>query len=130
VSRVNYSFGSGAIRHTAVRNGNHPGPGSDVVIERRDFGVRDSKGRAIGGLVQRYTVETRLRTDADGDYGIVYMLDAQPGTFYCYKPHATRDGKSFGAIQPSVWFATAAERDAAVEKYFAGAAKRAPKVRT
>lgn len=97
-------------------------------VEARDFGCRDSKGRIIGATVYRCDVfYTAKPEDARGWYS------AQPEWInvkrYGFTPSATRAGHGFGASQPMQHFATEAERETAVAKYFAGAEKRAIKIK-
>lgn len=84
-----------------------------------DFGVADSKGRKIGGLVK---LETIVRVEAEDGTG-----DQPAGTTYAYRPSATRDGRAFGAYNYGKTFATEAERDHGVVAYFKAARKRAQK---
>jgi len=92
---------------------------------RRQFPVKDKRGRTIGAAVARFSIQvieseeprSTPRAPIDG-----------VGTYYGMCPHAERDGKSYGACQPDQFFKTVEERDRAVEKYFAGAAKRACKL--
>lgn len=97
---------------------------ADVATIARDTAHRDTKGRVIGGRVRISTDTFEVAPEANRG-GWTY---AQPGDVrFAYTPSATRDGKDYGASQSRVSFLTAAERDAAVEKYFAGMAKRAAK---
>jgi len=86
--------------------------GESKVSERTDetereesFFVRDTKGRTVGARARMWKEDGR----------------------FCYRPGALRNGQPFGANQPAGRFGTEAERDAAVEKYFTGARKRAAK---
>lgn len=74
----------------------------------RNFGYLDRMGRLIGARV-------RIQDNLDPD---------RPFSFV---PRATRDGKPYGAFVGAQYFFTAAERDAAIVKYFADAEKRAAK---
>ena len=111
------------------------------------FGVVDSKGREVGGMVSLTTVTyaTTLShtTELNADPAIrANQLknneknaarwaerNAKEGerVVFCYEPHATRDGTRFGASHARKEFKTEAARAAAVAKYFAGARKRAEK---
>lgn len=86
-----------------------------------DFELRDKKGRRVGAQVV-LTVET-LAPAPEGEYGYTQP----PGTYFCFRPSATRNGKPFGAIQTKRFFATFEERDAEVKRYFDAAVKRAYK---
>ncbi len=94
-----------------------------IKYEKRNFDVVDAKGRVIGGSVKTWT-EERVVSDAKTNW-----LSSWVGIKYFYEPHALRDGQYFGAIQNCKCFDTADERDAAVEKYFANATKRAVKAK-
>lgn len=86
--------------------------GSEKTGERVElFGVKDKKGREVGA---RAILRELTRADS-GERVYGYVADAQ------------RAGKSFGAMTVPQWFATAAERDAAVVKYLKGAKARAIK---
>ena len=87
----------------------------------RFFGITDSKGRRVGALVW---------------LGVGEFIPAVPGrttwstpvgSYFTARPSATRDSYEFGPAQRERFFATARERDAWVEKYFAGAERRAIK---
>lgn len=88
----------------------------------RAFGVRDHKGREIGGSVNRFRA-----TFYQAPEEATYWHFTPVGHYYGFRCHATRDRRSYGSTQPEQLFTTAAERDAAVETYFRNAAKRAAK---
>jgi hypothetical protein len=91
--------------------------------QRHDFGVRDSKGRVLGA-----NVATGRRVFEAAQVGNGSWWTLAPGTHFYFCPQATRDGRGFGATQGARYFATAAERDAAVARYLDSARKRAAKV--
>jgi len=88
------------------------------------FGVNDSKGREIGAKAgvfeETYAPIRRER----GQWG----YESDLGLRFGFCPSATRGGKAFGASQPDRFFASAAERQAAIVTYFDGARKRAAKL--
>jgi hypothetical protein len=89
----------------------------------REFGVRDRKGRMIGARVFLRELDMVELTDVkDGYYG---YNTVEPGHYFVMTVCATRGGASYGASQPRQYFTTAEAREAAMETYFAGAAKRA-----
>lgn len=96
---------------------------ADTKIDARETAHKDRKGRVIGGLVQTATV-THVPVEEGQTWGYRRVAGS---VVYTYTPSATRDGQRYGASQAMCDFDTAAERDAAVEKYFAGVAKRAAK---
>lgn len=87
---------------------------------RRTFADLDKKGRTIGGIVTLREVDMAPGEDQYGSY-----CNMEPGHYFTMTPQATRNGSGYGASQFTRYFKTEAERTAAVEKYFADAAKRA-----
>jgi len=88
----------------------------------RDFGCVDSKGRTIGARVAVFEFDF-----VEAAPGGSYWNYARVGHVFAFVPQALRAGKDFGAYAGERWFDTAEARDAAIEKYFADAAKRAAK---
>ena len=93
------------------------------------FGVKDAKGREIGAKIRTFeevfSFGPGVAQYPGSDYA--HTCNIAPGLYYGFYPHATRNGKPYGAGQPVQRFATTAERDAAIAKYLAGARKRAEK---
>lgn len=85
-----------------------------------DFGVADARGRAIGVRIETAVV-TFAALPADATSGWVRA----PGTYYLLCMQATRNGARYGATQPAHYFATDAERTAAMTKMFAASRRRA-----
>jgi hypothetical protein len=103
---------------------------SDKRQDARSFGVRDEKGREIGGYVEVWTEFRRPLTEeemSEQQYSYYSCFPEDLGVRYAYRPGALRNGCPFGAWQREQFFATAEERDRAVEQYFANARKRAAK---
>ena len=107
---------------------------TDTVITRRvltetrtttthDFAAKDKYGRAVGCVVETCTIDY-VEEPRTSPYQ--HSLNT-PGRVFAFRPQATRNGERYGPSQSHEEFATAAERDAAVEKYLKGAAKRATK---
>lgn len=96
---------------------------TDMGHEVHDFGVKDARGRAIGAKV--YYREIELVEFTPEEFQVYYALPA--GYYYVATMRATRNGVDYGASQPRQYFATEAERDAAVQAYLANAKKRAAK---
>lgn len=95
-----------------------------VSSEHVGFGQRDRFGREIGARITTAREDVVPRTDTHN-----LAEPARLGTgWFTLVVHATRDGKVYGACQPTLYFKSATERDAAIEKYLAGARKRAAKV--
>lgn len=95
--------------------------------EAHDFGCADSKGRQLGTVVRRGTLNIVPHDDSKPYYGIA----ARPedfGHWFIYRVHATRAGEAFGASQTTHKFHSVAEREAAVAKYLKGASLRARKL--
>lgn len=105
---------------------------TDLATETRTFDAFDTKGRRFGGRAVTFAVDYVADTAQLWNYpGNIASAEARAPyagtTRYGFRPHAMRGGKGYGASQGANEFATAAERDAAVAKYFAEAEKRALK---
>jgi hypothetical protein len=99
---------------------------SDQATVERSTAHRDRQGRVIGGACRIATV--RFVDRPEGQTWGRYMPDcAVDMVAFSYCPTATRNGVTYGASQSTMYFATAALRDAAVAKYFDGMEKRAAK---
>lgn len=104
-------------------------------LEIRETAFRDSRGRLAGGSVRRADYAARLLADGEkmvhtpgASYWSAPSVGiGEDGRTYAFRPHSTRDGKAYGATQAQKFYATPAERDAAVEAYFVGMEKRARK---
>lgn len=95
-----------------------------IVREGKDYresAEKDRLGRQIGAQVTLWECDFVEEKGARGGYPLA------PGHYYNAAPHATRDGKPYGASQRVKRFLTKDERTAWVEAYFAGMAKRAAK---
>ncbi len=88
------------------------------------FGVKDSRGREIGAQIR--TWETDFES-ASPEVKMWYAI--KPGHYFSLNVHAVRGGISYGASQPTHYFTTVSERNAAIEKYLAQARKRAGKIK-
>jgi hypothetical protein len=97
---------------------------SRETIEQREqsFGIYDKKGREIGG---RYVI-SQVDFEPLPEGSITGYLQA-PGRYIIGCCHALRDGKGYGALHRDTYFASLEEAQAAADKYFASAAKRAAK---
>jgi hypothetical protein len=83
---------------------------------------KDAKGRVIGADIHRFLATfTQKSEDARNGYR------HEPGTFFGFRPHATRNGLPYGASQSRQYFKTEAEREQAISAYLANAMKRAAK---
>lgn len=89
---------------------------------KRDFALRDAKGREIGGRFQINSI-----TYSPAPEGSTWGHYHEAGTVISASPHATRDGKAYGACQPRKEYASIEAARAAAEEYFTKAAKRAGK---
>ena len=85
-----------------------------------EFGT-DGKGRTVGA---RLTYGVAAYEDIQEENPASWF-NYSAGSYYTLRTQATRNGKAFGASQPTHHFATWAERDAAAKKYLAAARKRA-----
>lgn len=98
----------------------------------RHFDAFDNKGRQFGAMVRKFRCayvadEVELWDFPQNIKSATKRAERAGRTYYGFRPHALRDGALFGASHGEQHFSTAAERDAAVEKYFAQAEKRAMK---
>lgn len=96
-------------------------------IIRIDFAAVDTKGRTFGAQAFCFSCEFERKTGEVAAYAAARFDQREPGTWYGYRPHATRGGKLYGASQGERLFATEAERDAAAERYLREAGERAIK---
>jgi hypothetical protein len=94
--------------------------------EHHGFGLVDKRGRQIGAVIYRFSVEVTETDDRDS-YEVRHVWQNQIGTQYVVSFHATRDGVSFGGGKSDKWFATEAEREDAIRKYLQNAKARAAK---
>lgn len=106
--------------------------------EDHDLDAGDRLGRRIGARVCRFTSTLNVWHDsATGEpapRGADWHtprpaggFEPRPGTVWCYEPHALRNGKVYGASQPTSMFDSEADREAAVARYLRDARKRAAK---
>ena len=85
------------------------------------FGIFDPKNREVGAKV--FTWEVDL-VEGDRVWCKTYL---KPGYHFLLQVTATRAGVGFGPSQYTQAFASAEEREVVIEKYLAGAYKRAEK---
>jgi hypothetical protein len=87
----------------------------------RSFGLSDRRGREMGARVSLFTVVIEeARWSGHFDVGL------ELGTkVFAFRPQATRTWLPYGPVQSMRYFATAEDRDRAVELYFEQARKRA-----
>jgi hypothetical protein len=90
--------------------------------EIRHFGVRDAKGREIGGRVQLIEKTLVPTTDRSNN-----RITKKAGRWLWVRPHALRDGIAYGAYQHGKRYASMEAAEAAIEKYFRDAERRAQK---
>ncbi len=87
-----------------------------------DFGILDSKGRMIGFCIKIFDVEyVEFSQDVAN---VMYYSNKPVGKYFAFQPHATRNGKTYGACQQDQEYLTKSERDAAIQKYIESAKKR------
>jgi len=94
--------------------------------EQHEFGIVDKRGRSIGAVIYRFSVEVTETDDRD-NYDVRWYRQNQFGTQYVFYFRATRNGIHFGGGKPDQWFATEAEREDAIRKYLQNAKARAAK---
>jgi hypothetical protein len=83
---------------------------SPQIADHEDFGVKDAKGRAVGGALMKRTV-TITADDRKDRNGYVTSPD-RLGVWYTVAIQSTRDSKTFGATVRDRYFRTPEERDA------------------
>lgn len=89
-----------------------------------NFGEVDNRNREIGAEISTYeAIFAELPETACA------WCSQEPGHYYGLRCWATRNGETFGAIQPEKLFKTTAQRDVAIAKYITSAKKRATKIR-
>ena len=97
---------------------------SDFTITSIEFPYLDSRTRRIGvniyrsikTMIQVPESESSLNTDR-----------SNLGSWYVFRPHATRNGITYGALQRDRFFRTEEAREHAIAKYLADSEKRASK---
>lgn len=88
-----------------------------------ETGLVDDKGRRVGGLATRGTVDA-----VEGPINRhTSFRGLAPGRYFWACVQVTRDGKAYGASQDAAFFTTEAERDAYVEQRFDAVQKSAEK---
>lgn len=93
------------------------------------FGIRDKRGREVGATIIRRELRVELAPNQQERWGYLETTELPVGAFrLVFVPHATRDGKAFGACQRDSYFETEEARETAIAKYLAGAKKRAAKM--
>lgn len=93
-------------------------------IESHSFGINDANGREIGASIEFSVVELESAPDSYRGIGIGNI---QPGTYFTFRPQATRNGNRYGAGQLRVWCKTEAERIEKVASYLKRSMARASK---
>lgn len=84
---------------------------NNIKIEIVDFGVKDRRGRVVGA---RVVTAVHVYTPASPtETGWTYCT--APGTYWYASVQVTRNGKTYGALQPEKLFPTADARDAWVQ---------------
>lgn len=100
--------------------------------EVRETAEQDRLGRQIGGRVHRFATNMVRRDEGalPGDWRhFLRPVKGLPpsGPVFGFIPSATRNKRPYGASQPFRLFGSEAEREAAIEDYFRGVARRAAK---
>lgn len=108
-------------------------PDTDEGRIDRTFDAFDGKGRQFGAMVRKFTATYEAQTwenmwETPTMRASAAAMAAKVGRpHYGFRPHAMRGGQLYGASQMGREFDTVAERDAAIEAYFASAEKGALK---
>lgn len=92
--------------------------------EVHDYGVTDSKGRKVGGILMTW-VETYVDDETSS-----YIIDPNlvGKSRFVVELHSSRDGKVFGAIPRATYHMEAADANKHANKAIAAARRRALKV--
>jgi len=93
--------------------------------EVRETAHADRWGRLIGGRASTWEEHHEVTGEPDRADGRPWHKPA--GHLWAFEPHAMRAGKGYGAIQTTQYYASEADRDAAVARYFVNMEKRARK---
>ena len=88
-----------------------------------DFGILDSKGRAIGYAVRRYRETITAVERAPGTFGAVCNPE-NLGAWECASAHVTRDGTAFGASHRDLRARTVDDLEAMISDRIAAARAR------
>lgn len=86
----------------------------NIRVDHTSFGNIDAKGRVHGYQVAfSKRTYTRIAPDRAADKsGVSYIDNENLGTWFYVTPHATKDGKTFGACQPGRPFRTMEKAEA------------------
>lgn len=98
---------------------------NEMETAHHDFGCTDERGRAMGADITTGTHEFAVIEGEPQQWTAWFTI--APGTHFYFRPHATRNGRGFGALQSARYFSTKQERETAIQKYLADAKKRAAK---
>lgn len=91
-----------------------------------NFGVRDQRGRMIGGYVVKHQGDRKI-VELELWEGHQEREVLPEGKVFGFRPQATRNGEPYGASQNERWFDSEAKRDAAIASYFNSARNAAKK---
>lgn len=102
---------------------------------KRDFDAFDTKGRQFGACATIVDHIFRNATEEEINRGYMFNYAEEgrrnrvtaPTTRFGFRPHAMRNGSSYGSSHGTKLFDTEAARDQAIERYFVDAEKRAMK---
>jgi hypothetical protein len=99
----------------------------DYAEQHIDFGVtqvtKSNGARKVGSLIAS---STQTFVSVQPTSGRSYYT-IEPGTYFVWEAHATRDGQRFGACQPTHYCKTEATRALQVANYLKSAKARALK---
>jgi hypothetical protein len=95
---------------------------TQIARESFAFEAFDAKGRQIGCIVQRNEVEFVAAPE-----GQTWGWTSMEGHYYAARVEASRDGKVYGASQPTRYFVTKDEAEAFIAKRVDASRKAAAK---
>jgi hypothetical protein len=92
--------------------------------EQIELGISDERGRAVGFRVARWEATVTEAADPGSGWELTTLPVGLGGTMFCGRVTPTRDGNAFGASQPEIRVATAAELEMEIARKLAGGKRR------
>lgn len=89
-----------------------------------DFGIKDDKGRSVGCVIWQYEIE--FVPACEGEFGGV-RYNIEPGQYFAWSKHATRDGVEYGAFQYPRYCRSDEARVGEIKSYLRSTLDRAKK---
>ena len=96
------------------------GTATEAKVELVNFGANDKRGRAIGAEIRTREIDFVALPE-----GACAWYNIEAGHYFEVVFHTTRDGRTYGPIQPRKHFKTEAERKLEIERYLKYAERKA-----